>query len=133
MCKPPMEQSSKAESKSLALELPDTGLEVFDIQQHQAFAARHPRTHDLEAQMEGMRRIAHTFIEQPTTVLQELVNLAIDLCGADSAGISIEKENGTDAAFYHWIATAGQYSGFLNATLPRYPSACRICLERGTP
>jgi signal transduction histidine kinase len=31
------------------------------------------------------------------------------------------------------VATAGQYNGFLNAVLPRYPSACGICLERGKP
>src|SRR5271168_4237278 len=31
------------------------------------------------------------------------------------------------------IATAGQYSAFLNAVLPRYPSACGVCLERGRP
>ena len=31
------------------------------------------------------------------------------------------------------MATAGQYSGFLNAVLPRYPSACGVCLERGQP
>jgi signal transduction histidine kinase len=57
----------------------------------------------------------------------------VDLCNADSAGISIEKEDGTDEKFYHWVATAGRYSAFLDATLPRYPSACSICLERGGP
>ena len=31
------------------------------------------------------------------------------------------------------MAIAGVYSGFLNAILPRYPSACTICLERGRP
>jgi len=61
------------------------------------------------------------------------VNAAVDLCGADSAGISIEKEDGTDHEFYRWIATAGAYSSFLNAILPRYPSACGLCLERGHP
>ncbi len=80
-----------------------------------------------------MQRIAHAFVEQPESILQELVNSTIDLCGADSAGISIEKEDGTDQNFYHWVATAGRYSAFLNAVLPRYPSACGICLERGRP
>jgi signal transduction histidine kinase len=62
-----------------------------------------------------------------------LVNAAVDLCGADSAGISLETEEKSNANFYHWVATAGQYNGFLNAVLPRYPSACGICLERGKP
>jgi signal transduction histidine kinase len=35
--------------------------------------------------------------------------------------------------YYHWVATSGEYAGFLNAVLPRHPSACGICLERGSP
>jgi signal transduction histidine kinase len=50
-----------------------------------------------------------------------------------SAGISVEKPDRTDAEFYHWVATAGQYSGFMNAILPRSPSACGVCLERSRP
>jgi signal transduction histidine kinase len=72
-------------------------------------------------------------LEKPDTILQELVNAAVDLCGADSAGISVEKEHANDQEFYHWVATAGDYSGFLNAILPRQPSACGLCLERGHP
>jgi RNA polymerase sigma factor (sigma-70 family) len=111
----------------------DTGLEVLDLDTHPEFAARclHPR--DVAKQMEGLRRLTHSFVESPDTILQELVNAAIDLCGADSAGISLETEEKSDANYWHWVATAGQYNGFLNAVLPRYPSACGICLERGKP
>ncbi|MGA7106961.1 MAG: GAF domain-containing protein, partial [Terracidiphilus sp.] len=83
--------------------------------------------------MAGLQRLSRAFLERPGTILQELVNAAIDLCGADSSGISIEKEHGNDQEFYHWIATAGAYSEFLGAVLPRYPSACGLCLERGHP
>ena len=43
--------------------------------------------------MEGMQRIAHAFVERPDTILHELVNAAVAICGADSAGISIERDN----------------------------------------
>jgi signal transduction histidine kinase len=111
----------------------DTGLEVLDIQKDSTFAARRLHVRDVAAQMEAMQRLAHAFVENPETILQELVNAAVDLCGADSAGISMEREEKTDENFYQWVATAGGYAGFLNATLPRYPSACGICLERGQP
>ena len=111
----------------------DTGLEVIDLQYDAAFAARRLHIRDVAMQMEGMQRLARAFVESPDTILQELVNAAVDLCGADSAGISIEQENGSDDNFYQWVATAGEYTGFLNATLPRYPSACGMCLERGRP
>jgi signal transduction histidine kinase len=117
----------------VASQFEDTGLEVIDLQHYPAFAERRLHTREVATQMDGLRRLTHAFVEDPDSILQELVNAAVDLCGAESAGISIEQENGSDANFYHWVATAGDYSGFLNATLPRYPSACGICLERGRP
>jgi hypothetical protein len=111
----------------------DTGLEVVDVFEDASFASRRLHEHNVAMQMEAMHRLARAFVESPDTILQELVNAAVDLCGADSAGISIERENKTDAEFYEWTATAGEYAGFLNATLPRSPSACEICLERGRP
>ena len=100
------------------------GLEVVDIGTDAAFASRKAHDRDIVAQMQGMQRLAHAFVESPETILQELVNAAVLLCGADSAGISLEKDGRTDEDFYHWVATAGAYSGFLDASLPRYPSAC---------
>jgi signal transduction histidine kinase len=111
----------------------ETGLEVIDLQGDASFAERRLHVRDVAAQMEGMRRLARAFVQSPDTILQELVNAAVDLCGADSAGISIETEEGGDENFYRWVATAGEYAHFLNATLPRYPSACGLCLERGQP
>lgn len=111
----------------------DTGLEVFDLHSDSAFAERRLHVRDAAMQMRGMQRLAHAFVENPETILQELVNAAVELCGADSAGISLETEEKNEASFYRWVATAGQYAHFLNVTLPRYPSTCTMCLERGKP
>ena len=119
--------------KYMEIRVEETGLEVLDLRADHAFARRNLHSRDIGTQMAGLQRLSRALVEQPETILQELVNAAVDLCGADSAGISIEKEDGSDQEFYHWIATAGDYSGFLNAILPRYPSACGLCLERGHP
>jgi signal transduction histidine kinase len=113
--------------------LEDTGLEVLDLRSDAAFAGRELHAPDIESQLAGLQRLARALVESPETILQELVNAAVNLCGADSAGISIERDDGSEREFYHWIATAGDYSGFLNAILPREPSACGVCLERGHP
>lgn len=111
----------------------ETGLEVIDIDDPVAFAGRRTAPREVSRQLEGMQRIAHAFVAEPETILQVLVDAAIELCGADSSGISLEKDDRTDESYYHWVATSGQYSGFMDAMLPRYPSACGICLERGRP
>jgi hypothetical protein len=117
----------------MELSVAGTGLEVRDLRTDTRFATRSLHARNIDAQMAGLQRLSRALLEKPDTILQELVGAAVDLCGADSAGISIEKEGGSDQEFYHWVATAGAYSGFLNAILPRNPSACGLCLERGHP
>ncbi|MDE1163333.1 MAG: GAF domain-containing protein [Acidobacteriaceae bacterium] len=114
-------------------QLEAAGLEVTDLADESLYSTRPLHSRSGAMQMEGLHRLAVAFVESPETILQELVNAAVRLCGADSAGISIEREGRTDENYYHWVATAGEYSSFLDASLPRTPSACTVCLERGTP
>jgi hypothetical protein len=79
------------------------GLEVIDLRDNAEFAARRLHARDVAVQMLAMERLARAFVEKPDTVLQELVNVAVELCGADSAGISLEQDQGTDSNFYHWV------------------------------
>jgi hypothetical protein len=111
----------------------DTGLEVHDLNSDAAFLERRPHAHDPAVQMKGLQRLAKAFLERPESMLQELVDAAVSLCGADSAGISVERPERSDHDYYHWIATSGDYGGFLNALLPRSPSAAGISLESGKP
>lgn len=117
----------------VSFDFESAGLEVLDLETDAAFAGHQVHPHGSVAQMEGMQRLVRAFVESPATILQELVDAAVVLCEADSAGISLEKPGGSDNDFYHWIATAGAYSNFHDAMLPRYPSACGVCLERGRP
>jgi transcriptional regulator with GAF, ATPase, and Fis domain len=115
------------------LESTDTGLEVVDLYSDLEFAARSLHTRNIAIQMEGMGRLTRAFVERPETLLQELVNAAIDMCGAESAGISIQGRKPDGEIFYHWVATAGKYAPFFDAILPSTPSACGQCIERGKP
>jgi len=118
---------------TVASDLLDSGLEVLDLQSDAEFLERRLHVHDNAKQLVGLQTLARAFVERPETILQELVDAAVSLCGADSAGISVERPDKTESDYYHWIATSGDYAGFLNAILPRYPSACGICLDRGRP
>ena len=113
-------------------ELASVGLEVTTISDQDLALLREARTHDAVAQIRGMARLANAFAQSTETVLQTLVEVAVELCNADSAGVSIERTNGSAEDFYRWIAVAGEYSPFLHASLPQYPSACTVCLQRGT-
>lgn len=129
----PHETEEKPITSTAVARLAGTGLDVIDLESDPCFARRQLHVRDVVAHIDGMNRLARVFVENPNSILQQLANAAVDLCGADSAGISIEQKDGSDDSFYHWAATAGQYSGFLDAKLPRYPSACGVTIERGRP
>jgi DNA-directed RNA polymerase specialized sigma24 family protein len=95
------QRGSAADTESVS---EDTGLEVLDLDSHIEFTARRLHTRDVAWQIEGLRRLTHCFVQSPDTILQELVNAAVELCGADSAGISLETEEKDDANYYHWVA-----------------------------
>jgi His Kinase A (phospho-acceptor) domain len=118
--------------KNLA-DLADTGLEVLDLYADPGFRARSPRPRHPAKQLEGMRRLARAFVEKPETILQELVNSAVDLCEAESAGISLQGQDEKGQTYYRWVATAGEYQRFLNAILPSFPSACGLTIQRRKP
>ncbi|MGH9631484.1 MAG: PAS domain S-box protein, partial [Bryobacteraceae bacterium] len=65
-------------------------------------------------------------------VLQKLVDTALRLCQAHSAGISLlEEKNGQK--IFRWRAVAGRWSGFTGGTMPRDSSPCGTVLDRNCP
>lgn len=115
------------------INLAGTGLEVMDLHSDPRFMKHGARVHDAASQVEGLQRLARAFVDTPENLLQELVDAAVRLCGADSAGISTQNFNERGEIYYHWVATTGAYAKFFDAILPSHPSACGVCLERGRP
>ena len=109
------------------------GVEVIDIQSDPAFATRDLRKRDPCSQIAGMERMAHAILENPDTVLQLLANCALDLCSADGAGVSIQRDAPNDDYCFHLAAAAGRSAPYLNAVFPGRPSPSSTCLDRGRP
>jgi hypothetical protein len=68
--------------------------------------------------------------EDQESVLQELVSAAVELCGDESAGISlVDPESGT----FQWVAITGSFAPYLHGRTPRNFSPCGTCLDTGRP
>lgn len=78
----------------------------------------------------AIQDLAQVMSEQPSEVLSRLVKLGMDICGAESAGISI-LEN--ESAQFRWFALSGVLATFEGATTPRNFSPCGVCLDLGMP
>ena len=111
----------------------DTGLEVCDLESYSPFWERPIHIRGAALQVERVERLVQAFLESPESILQELVNAAVELCDADSAGISLREVDTNGNPSYRWIATAGQHVTFLGAHLPSELSPCEICVSRGSP
>jgi PAS domain S-box-containing protein len=93
-------------------------------------ATRTSRPPDSRAEAQGLSALADIMAETPSEVLQRVVDTAMLLCGADSAGLSILEPGGADAML-RWHATAGALAHSVNRTMPREDSPCGEVLSRG--
>jgi DNA-binding CsgD family transcriptional regulator len=91
--------------------------------------ARAPRP---AAERNGLRRLSETLRRQPESILQTLCDVALDVCDADTAGMSILERHDAEAIF-RWRALAGIYAPHLGGMTPRDFSPCGTTMDRGTP
>lgn len=91
---------------------------------------RPSREPDYLAEHGAFTSLAREFAASSRQLAQRLCELALELCAAGSAGISLlTKED--DREFFRWVALAGVYEQDVGRTMPRDFSPCGTCLERG--
>lgn len=95
-------------------------------------AIRPSRAPDYRAESETMAVLVEALASRPDELALALANAAMQLTGADSAGLSLEQEH-EGKPIFRWIATAGEYSKYLNGTMPRRFSPCGCVLAKNGP
>jgi hypothetical protein len=109
-----------------------SGVKIHDLLDSDEFRLRrHKEQRSVETESRAIERLETSHFESPDAILQELVQSAVDLCGADSAGISLEEVNAKGEPQFRWIAVAGSFDRYLNGTTPRFYSPCGTCIDRG--
>src|SRR5690606_29351783 len=91
---------------------------------------RPPRRADHEAENRALRQLARNMAGRPDALLQKLVHIALELCRAGTAGVSLLQKNADGQQMFVWVALAGTYSGHVGKRTPARFSVCGICLER---
>lgn len=109
----------------------DSGMEMRDLLSDPDFSSRPLHRREPNREYLALCRLARLFAERPETFLQELVDLAVEFCGADSAGVSLEEPDEKSAPRFRWVAVAGSFAQYLNGTTPRFYSPCGTCLDSG--
>jgi signal transduction histidine kinase len=83
------------------------------------------RVPDHEREDKAFSALAREMSENPQNMLQRMAEVALDLCGSDSAGVSVLEDD-----VFRWAAVAGVFAGARGGTMPRSASPCGVCIDR---
>lgn len=108
-------------------------MELHDLLSDREFLDRRDASNRAERRVEALQTLAHVFTGPPQVVLQRLVDIAVEFCGADSAGISLEEPDEQGNPTFRWVAISGTFAQYLNGRTPRFFSPCGTCLSTGRP
>jgi signal transduction histidine kinase len=89
--------------------------------------ARPSRPADYETENRALVAVAQHMADSPRTTLQKLVEVALDVCRAGSAGVSLlSKENDN----FFWPAVAGEWKPHIGGGTPRHFGPCSVVFDR---
>jgi PAS domain S-box-containing protein len=90
---------------------------------------RPSRPPDYEAENRALLCIAQHMADSPRSTLQKLAEIALEICRADSAGVSLlSKKNGD----FYWPAIAGAWKPHIGGGTPRNFGPCGVVLDRNS-
>ncbi len=90
---------------------------------------RPSRPPDHAVENRALIALAQQLVVSPASILQTLVETALELCGAQSAGISLLESDGKN---FYWPAIAGQWAEHVGGGTPRGYGPCGTVLDRNT-
>jgi signal transduction histidine kinase len=91
---------------------------------------RPARAADYVAENRALIALAREMVASPDRILQKLVETALTLCHAGSAGISLLEPDGLH---FHWPAVTGAWASHVGGGTPREYGPCGTVLDRNAP
>jgi signal transduction histidine kinase len=108
-------------------------IKLEDIVVTERLRQRPRRIADFKAENDALRTLAQHLVDDPETLLQRLVDIAVRLCRCGSVGVNIPETLPTGARVFRWAAVSGAYAKYEGKTIPRETSPSSVCLDRGSP
>ena len=94
---------------------------------------RPARTPNPRAELRAMHTLALEMVKSPAKVMERFVELAIELCDAESGGISLFESQPDGPGIFRWYGLKGRFASYLGGTTPREFSPCGGVLDRLQP
>lgn len=94
--------------------------------------ARPARAPDLQAEAAAFHELSSLLLTDPQRAVARYVGLALELCRAGSAGLSLLRDREGDS-YFSLEVVAGALSSLTGSRMPRDFSPCGMALEHGQP
>ena len=107
-------------------------LSIADVYVTDELNRRVPKKADYLKEKRALQDLAAQMMNRPAEVLPRFVDLAMEMTGGVSAGLSLYEENPAPGVF-RWRYLRGVLSPFEDATTPREFSPCGITLDQNAP
>ncbi|AUB34512.1 DNA-binding response regulator, OmpR family, containings REC and winged-helix [Nostoc flagelliforme CCNUN1] len=104
-----------------------------DVLITEALASRPARQPNLAAENRSLHILSQQLIDDPQSTLKTLVEIAIDLCRADTAGVSLLETDSNGESRFRWVAIAGALEFLEQTTTPSNFSPCGTTLQSRQP
>ena len=91
------------------------------------------RAVNLEEERKAYSDLTNSFMSDPNSCLEKVVEVARRLCQADTVGISVEETNAQGEPIFRWVAIAGDLREMVGGTTPRNFSPCGVCVDTNQP
>ena len=125
--------SNHAASASHPFDSPPEGIQLQSVVITDELLRRRSRPANLKQEIDAFHELADYLAKRPDKVLNHLVELTLELCSADTVGISLEETNECGEAIFRWIAMAGELKHMIGGTTPRNFSPCGVCVDTNQP
>jgi two-component sensor histidine kinase len=93
---------------------------------------RPARRPDHAAELQAMNELALALVDcdDPEALYRKFAEIALNLCRAGSAGVSL-LEVAESGAVFRWVALAGRFALYVGGQTPRHFSPCGLCIDDG--
>jgi PAS domain S-box-containing protein len=105
-------------------------VDAVDAPTASTLAGRPSRAPDYQVENRALVALAREMADNPSTVLQKVADLVMELCRAGSAGVSILEADETGGGIFRSHAVSGAWAKHVRDTMPRDASPCGTVFDR---
>lgn len=95
--------------------------------------SRPQKGRDPREEAESLQRLARVMARKPNKLVETLLEIALHLCRAGTAGISLLEERPDAEPVFRWTHLAGALEGYVGKIKPKDFSPSAVCLNLGSP